>query len=499
MTFTAGINSQSYFPAGFNPTDRFASFSSQGLVHVQGTTLIVPVGFTMDISGDRPDLIRVEGVLRPAGSPAAPQSLTFTQGGVQVAPGGLFNMHGASLTLRTGSSVAGGELRDVGTLTIADQADNNVVFTQTGGMTDINGSVRLGLATSSSSNPRGTLNMNGGTLSIGSSLLVGTASNTFFTSFAEGTFRQTAGTTTVASSVLVANNHSTTGSVELIGGTLNVTDDVTVATEMNADGILAISGGALKVTDDVTVGRSAGDSMGQLTQSGGDFSLDALTVHPGSRYDLTGGTLLIGNRFDLKGRLNFATGNASIVLDDEGILDWSLGTLLGDASNTHYSAGVNSESYFPAGFNPAIEFASFSSQGLVHVQGTTLVVPVGFTMDISSDRPDLIRVEGVLRPTGSPASPQSLTFTQGGVQVAPGGLFNLFNAHLALRANSSIVGGEIRNAGTLTIGDTTAQHYTFTQTGGVTDVNDSIHLGYATSLFNCSWHIEYERRHAVDR
>ena len=49
-------------------------------------------------------------------------------------------------------------------------------------------------------------------------------------------------------------------------------------------------------------------------------------------------------------------------------------------------------------------------------EGTTLVVPSGFTMTINEDRSDRIRVEGTLT-----SSTGQLSLVDGGVEVAPGG------------------------------------------------------------------------------
>ncbi len=75
----------------------------------------------MNIRGDRPDRMRVEGLLRPEGSPSNPLSLTLDEGGVEVAPGGVFNLHGASLTTQTSLAVLGGDLRSVSQLTIGNR------------------------------------------------------------------------------------------------------------------------------------------------------------------------------------------------------------------------------------------------------------------------------------------------------------------------------------------------------------------------------------------
>ena len=246
-------------------------------------------------------------------------------------------------------------------------------------MTNVNGSVHIGRALSGGSNPRGTLNMDRGGLSIAGSMSVGSAGIGFST-FSESVFRQSTGTTTLGSVLSVASSQNAIGAAELVGGTLTVSGSAAVASAPNSEGILTIGGGVLDVTGDVAVGRSSDDSTGRLTQSGGDFSLDAITVHPGSQYDLTGGTLSIADRFDLTGTLNFGGGNATINLAGNGVVEWSQGNLPGSAAGTTFTAGIDSQSFFPVGFDPNVEFARSSSQRLLHVQDTPLVVPVGFTM-----------------------------------------------------------------------------------------------------------------------
>jgi len=310
-TFDGGIGSTLFLPIGIDPDSLFSSFTTLGDVfNVSGSVLVVPANFTMSISSDRPDLIRVEGTLQPEGSPSSPQSLTFTQGGVEVATGGLFNMNGKHLTLRTDSSVTGGEIRNISTLVVGDVSEEHHTFTQTSGTTDVNSSLYVGRATTSNSTAHGTFNMDGGNLSIGSTFYVGYGPNSW-TSFPEGTFRQTAGTTSVGSSLWIASGRSGTGSVELTGGLITVADDLSIAHNTNTslsniangEGTLAIGGGAIEVANDVTVGHPNGISTGQLTQTSGNFSTDTLTVHPGSRYDLTGGAISVGSRFELNGHL----------------------------------------------------------------------------------------------------------------------------------------------------------------------------------------------------
>jgi len=123
-----------------------------------------------------------------------------------------------------------------------------------------------------------------------------------------------------------------------------------------------------------------------------------------------------------------------------------LGTV-SNAGNTTYTAGVQSESYFPAGFNPYTAFNNFSSQGLVHTAGTTLVVPGNFVMKAVTDRTDKMRVEGVLQARDENGYSQNFTINKGGVEVAAGGSFvvDSYN-HLYVQSNSGVTGGRCRLA-----------------------------------------------------
>lgn len=355
VSFSGGIGSTLYLPPSVDPNTFFGSFFTSGEVfNVFGTTLVVPVGFVMHISADRPDRIRVEGTLRPVGSPGSPIPLTLSQGGVEVAAGGTFNLYGASLTLRTNSEVSGGSLSNTGFLTIADTIDNVVTFTQSAGITTVNTDLRLGYAVATSHNPQGTIDLSGGTLTLGRTMLVGTSNNQGASGrFPEGTFRQS-------------------------GGNVSVGDDLRVADTVNALGTYELSAGSLTVNDQIVLGRPAGDSTGLLNQSGGALIGDSVKVYAGSGYELTGGTLQFSNRFDLMGILDFAGGTAAITAADNAILDWSQGTLLGSAANTTYAAGVDSESYFPFAFNPFARFSSFTSRGLIHTTGTQLIIPSSY-------------------------------------------------------------------------------------------------------------------------
>ena len=76
------------------------------------------------------------------------------------------------------------------------------------------------------------------------------------------------------------------------------------------DGTALIGSGAVGIS-----GLHVGEALtGVLIQSGGDVAVSSVGVTEGSQYDLTGGTLLIHDSFDLSGTLDFGGGNATFTI-----------------------------------------------------------------------------------------------------------------------------------------------------------------------------------------
>ena len=295
-TYTAGVQSESYFPTGFNPYTEFGSFSSQGLVHTEGTKLVIPSGFVMDDTiVDRPDRIRVEGTLRGT-------SFAASQGGIEVAPGGLWDIYPYSASINADCAVYGGTLKVFDYMSLGYSVVG-VTFTQTGGIVDVG---------------RG--------------------------------------------DYLRIDNAST---YVLGGGVLTV------------NGLLDLR------------------TTGTFQQSGGMVTTNRVKVSAGGRYELTGGQLDVLERFDLDGTLDFDNGDAVMFLGNDAIAEFTTGTIL-NAGNTTYTADVQSESYFPTGFNPYAEFGSFSSLGLVHTQGTTLVIPVSYSGHVFRLNANSLEIAGTI-------------------------------------------------------------------------------------------------------
>ena len=107
-----------------------------------------------------------------------------------------------------------------------------------------------------------------------------------------------------------------------------------------------------------------------------------------------------------------------------------------------------------------------------------LVVPTGTVLEIDSDRPYLIRVEGTLR-SYSPSGPVYLS--QGGVEVASGGTFNMQSGQLNVSdTDLAVFGGDLSNVKDLRLGYLNGSVANFTQTSGNTSVYDNLYVAYGT-------------------
>jgi hypothetical protein len=198
-------------------------------------------------------------------------------------------------------------------------------------------------------------------------------------------------------------------------------------------GTALIASGTVQVAD-LILGSTF---SGNLNQSGGSLTLDSLSVNAPSHYVFGGGNLQINEKFDLFGLLDFANGSSQVLAGPGAVIDWSRGSLR-NGQNVTFTGGAGSTLFLPASVDPQTFFGSFSTQGNVfQVSGEMLVIPPNFTMTISEERPDRIRVEGRL------LASQHLTFTKGGFEVAPNGTFQMGGRTLTVRTDSAILGGTL--------------------------------------------------------
>ena len=176
---------------------------------------------------------------------------------------------------------------------------------------------------------------------------------------------------------------------------------------------VALSGGQLLSTNEY-IGSS---SSGAFTQTGGMNSVAMLSIGSSGSYLLGGGSLQVANMVN---HGLFAGGSIAAVLDGNGIVDLSGGTLQ-DTDNISVSMGANSLLIVPPGFNTAVGFAGYSTLGLTHTLGTTLNVAAGQSINASGTISDPVNNRGTIS-GGTLNLTGGLILSGGQVQLGSGSL-----------------------------------------------------------------------------
>ncbi len=183
------------------------------------------------------------------------------------------------------------------------------------------------------------------------------------------------GTYVLASGELLTSSAAYIGQVStglfVNSGGLHEAKSVYVGSHSGGDGTYELS-----ATGQLAAGRlSLGwGGTGVFSQVGGTLDAGYVKVEPAGSYTLTGGTATINTGLLLEGTLDFATPGGTLIL--EGISDFTGGSML-NTTNASITCGPKSLTIFPFGFDPQTQLGSYSSEGLTHVPGSTLVVPAG--------------------------------------------------------------------------------------------------------------------------
>ncbi len=475
-----GLNSLTIFPTGFDPIE-LKSYSTAGMTHIAGNTLLVPTGKKVTGRGEINDHVICQGQIS--------------------------THEGASLDLNSGLEVSNGgtvNLGDYGELTVKDS---------TSGISD--GSILLDEMWVGKSDVAGTFTQSGGTV-VGGEFFIGyehdqngtyvlrgtgelTAGIEWIGKYSTGSFVQEAGTHN-ADSVYLAGGQDTQATYEMSGGQLNATylwvadHTGSTATFTQTDGVvtvnesmlLGISGGSGTYTlahGDVLAGSERIGSVGRFCQSGGTNTVGYLHILNGGRYEYTGGTLNIG-AWDIQGELDFTGTTATVYTAEGGILDFRR-LAPGSICNSEEVSLVgvpNSLIIKEEGFDPESLFKSFTTTGLVHTAGETLLIPAGVNLIFSGVHSnERAEFEDHLQCSGSLVIPDENPYKgldlMDGLEITSGGHVDLGSGHVFVNdLVSGISSGQLsnRNYARLWIGLT--QDGKFTQTGGTVSVGD-LYLG----------------------
>lgn len=464
-SLSAEANTLVVFAPGFDPSTELASWHSDGVVGVAGQPIIVPAGRGFTGSGEFPHPVHCHGTV--ASRPGT--SVFSLNGGLQVFPGGEVDLSGYLRVNNLDSGMSGGELRLGKSFYVGETSDGR--FVQTGGA--VVGASRTDILLGMKSGLSGTYEFTGGEVS---------AYWCYVGYGGTGLFRQGGTAVSTLSWALNVGYSGGTGTYELGDAARLQTQYTSVGGggaglfkhEGSAEhlvsntfsvgfaGTYELSGGTLSAPTQ-TVGQKPGPSL--LKQTGGSNTADFLTVNEWGRYELTGGSLMIGKRMDLAGEWDFGGGDASVTFNAGAVGALGQGTVL-NAGNASMTAGVNSLLTFPSGFHPYAEFKSFSSQGLVHISGEALIVPAGVTFRTDGEFADHVECRGTVRYDTTSLSLKKglLVLGSGQVDLGGGGLY-------VENLSSGISGGSIK-CGQQYVGYSGQGH--FRQTGGTNSVSDLV-------------------------
>lgn len=252
-----------------------------------------------------------------------------------------------------------------------------------------------------------------------------------------------------------------------------------------ATGQFTQSGGTNTVSEDLSIGfdldvtpwligyydpRPRQNATGTYIQSGGSLTVGKhFLITETSRYELSGGSLEINGHARIDGILDFGSGNATMNAGDSGLFDFSRGSIV-NATGASFSAGPNTLTIFPTGFNPDVEIGSFTSQGMVHTAGSTLVVgpDQGFSgagwIDDRMECAGRVNGDFFLR-----LNDGINLYGNGNVTLGNGGL-NVNDIHSGISDNANL------RLSMFYIGNSSTG--TFTQSGGNLHVTNYTYLGY---------------------
>jgi len=310
------------------------------------------------------------------------------------------------------------------------------IFAQSGGTNDI-GSLWLGFKPGGS----GTYNLNGiGEMS---------ADNETVGSSGTASFTQSGGTNIIGNTLVLGSDAGSSGNYSLSGS-----------------GQLSASKEYIAYNPGITA---------LFKQTGGMNRVSLLSIGSGGSYLLAGGTLAVTGTLLNQGL--FSGGSAPANLNASGILDLSSGTWQ-NMETVSVSMSANSLLIVPAEINPSTGFANYSTLGLTHTLGTTLVVPAGQGFAGSGSIIDPVICQGSI--TASSGGTINLS---GGLTLSGSGTISLGSGNLTTNdLVSGISGGSLVAANHFVGNGGTG---TFTQSGGANNIGNypylgSLHLGYNT-------------------
>ena len=311
---------------------------------------------------------------------------------------------------------------------VAGDSGTSCLFEMTGGMLTTRTSVSVG----SNGTPR--IAHSGGTISA-NTVRVGIR-------YVDAGTYELSGDAELNSYITTVGGDHGRGEFLQLGGTHSVTLKMILGDASSAFGHYLLEDGTLS-TGATFVGER---SPAHFEQTGGLFTAGHLFIRSGASFTSRGGTLSAHDSVFAQGTVDFGDGDATVSM--AGIVNLGSATIVGGQS-TALSLGADSLAIFPAGFDPAVEFASFSSEGLAYQAGQTLTIPAGRTVKGLGTIDEHVHCSGSLLQEvaylDAPARDTAITLT-GGVMVDAGATVRLGSRSTLKISNqqSGIAGGQLQ-------------------------------------------------------
>jgi hypothetical protein len=188
------------------------------------------------------------------------------------------------------------------------------------------------------------------------------------------------------------------------------------------------------------------DNTGVYRQTGGTASVDFAATRMNGRLALRGGSF--HSEFGLRSAQELDLAGQDVDLSvGAGILDLTAG--VARAQNAHVSAGADSLTIIPAGFDPNTAFGAFNRQGLLHVAGNDLNLAANKRIAGAGIIDDYVDARGTI----AAAADHGINLS-GGLRLRDSASVDLGTGGLAARGRATVLDGGSVAANKIVVGAT---------------------------------------------
>ncbi len=208
---------------------------------------------------------------------------------------------------------------------------------------------------------------------------------------------------------------------------LDYSTDLWIPPPVPSNGRYELAGGSLS-TRQLQIATT-----GTVQQTGGSLDPVYLEVSPGGSYVYEGGSLHVESGLHSDGGFDFAGSSAKLTAGN-AILNFAAG--LPNAQHARIEAGPNSLTILPANFNSETQLGSLTTQGIVHIAGNDLTIPLGRTVEGWGRIEDHIIVAGSIKAVDELAS-----ISLNGLELLAGGSIQLHRGTLHVTNDRTVIRG----------------------------------------------------------